>query len=946
MQRILATFSLCLLAVASFAQKGTVSGTITAPEAGKVQPMPFVNVAIKGTTTGATTDLDGRFSFLADPGDHVLQVSFVGFEPVERTIKVSAGQNVTANIELKTQAIEMKTVDVVATRRTDTEGAVLMETRKSMQVVNAISSETISKSQDSDAGEVMKRIPGVTVIGNSYIMIRGLNERYSNVQLHDVSAPSMEPDVRSFAFDIIPAGLIDRMLIYKSPAAELPGEFSGGVVKVYTKSIPNQSFFSANMSTTFRDGSSMQDFKQTPRGFLHSLGLNDGYNDLPAGFPSDVRSVDQSLDNGRINDVGRSLRNNWIPEQVNSMLDRSLSITNASKFSLFGKEAGNITSVNYSNAREIFNVQRADYNAYDMVNDRSFPLYEYNDQQFNHRVRTGILSNFAIRTSPNSTIEFKNLLTVFNMTQYVNRTGIDYDFQYVPNNHSFDQVYRGIYSGQLTGKHYWNEERTQLTWTGGYGHSYRDQPDFRRYRSDVDTTEGSTTLFVGVPLSPNYLGRFYSEMRESSQAGSIALEHQMDQTRRFAPKLRTGFFAERRARTFSARNIGYVRSNFLLFDEGLIEATIDSLFHPDNINQTTGIRIGEQSNPSDSYTASNLLTAAYVGADLPLIKDKLVLNTGVRVEYNQQRLESALLTGEPVIVDNPILNVLPSANFAYYITDKQILRLSYGRTVNRPEFRELAPFGFYDFNYNLVKKGSDSLRTPTIDNFDLRWELYPNPTEIISVALFHKEFTDPIETLFVPGGGSGGIKTFTFGNARFARSTGIEVEMRKSLMNWNAHRFIQRLSVVFNASLIDSEVNLGLEGLGQSNERPLQGQSPYIVNAGLYYQDTDRGLQFSALFNVIGPRIFIIGFDAYPDIYEMPRNMLDLTANIRLTKRFDMRLGVGDVFNQSFVLLQDANDDGVFDRVNDQIIQSYRPGRTYMMGLGFRIDRGDKDKTP
>lgn len=943
MNRILGSLLFSILALGTFAQKGTISGTITGLEGGKAQPMPFVNVALKGSSTGATTDLDGRFSFTAEPGSHTLLVSFVGFEPVERAVSVVAGQTARVDIELKGQAVEMKAVEVVTTRRTDTESAVIMETRQSMQVVNAISSEVISKGQDSDASEVMKRVPGITLFGNNYVMIRGLSERYSNVQLHDVSAPSMEPDVRSFAFDIIPAGLIDRLVVYKSPAAELPGEFSGGVVKVYTKSIPNTSFFSASVNTTFRDGSSMRDFNQPKRSFLHSLGLNDGYNDLPDGFPTDVRRVSNGNDLGAIDEVGRSLRNNWLPEQVNSMLDRSVSITNASKFTLWGKEAGNITSINYSNAREIFDVKRADYNAYDQINNRSFPLYEFNDQQFNQRIRTGIISNFALRTGRNSTIEFKNLFTVFNMTQYVNRTGIDYDFQYVPDNHSFDQVYRGIYSGQLTGTHYWNDERTKLTWTGGYGWSYRDQPDYRRYRSNVDTLTGESTLFVGVPLSPNYLGRFYSEMRENSQSVNVALEHQLSEAHNFAPKLRTGLYVENRGRTFSARNIGYVRSNFLLFDEGLIEASIDSLFHPANINQTTGIRIGEQSNPSDSYTASNLLMAYYVGADLPLIKDKLMMNTGVRAEYNMQRLESATLVGDPVIVDNPILSILPSANFAYTINPKQQLRLSYGRTVNRPEFRELAPFGFYDFNYNLVKKGSDSLRTPTIDNYDLRWEYYPSTSEMISVAFFHKEFKDPIETLFVPGGGSGGIKTFTFGNARFARSTGVEVELRKSLLNMTTNPVLQRFSMLFNASLIDSEVDLGNERLGQSNQRPLQGQSPYIVNAGVYYQDTDRGLQFSLLYNVIGRRIFIIGFDAYPDIYEMPRNMLDATANIRITKQFDLKLGVGDVFNQANVLLQDANKDGVFDRVNDQIIQSFRPGRTYMAGLSYRLNRAAKE---
>jgi hypothetical protein len=654
--------------------------------------------------------------------------------------------------------------------------------------------------------------------------------------------------------------------------------------------------------------------------------------------------VSNGNDLGAIDEVGRSLNNNWIPEEVNSTLDRNVAITNASRFKLWGKEAGNITSLSYQNRRSIFDVERGDYNAYDFINDRSSPLYLFNDQQFNQSIRTGLLSNFAIRFNPRHTVEFKNLITVFNSTQYVNRTGQDIDFQYFPDNHSFDQVYRGIYSGQLTGKHNYNEDRTTLTWTAGYGSSYRDQPDYRRYRSDVDPETGETTLFVGVPLSPNYLGRFYSEMRENTQAANVMVEHQLAPERKFSPKLRTGLFMDRNQREFSARNIGFVRSNFLLFDEGLLNVTIDSLFHPLNINQTTGIRIGEQSNPSDSYSASNFLLAGFVGADLPLIKDKLTLNTGVRVENNVQQLESALLTGEPVIVDNPILSILPSVNFAYNINSKQLLRLSYGRTVNRPEFREMAPFGFYDFNFNLVKKGSDSLRTPTIDNFDLRWELYPSPTEMVSVAFFHKGFTDPIETLFVPGGGSGGIKTFTFGNAKYARSTGIELEARKSLMGMFTSPVLERISVVFNASIIDSEVNLGRESLGQSNQRPLQGQSPYIVNAGLYYNDLDKGIQFSALYNVVGPRIFIIGFDAYPDIYEMPRNLLEVTSTIRLSQSFDLRVGVGDIFNQSHVLLQDANQDGRFDRNNDQIIQRYKSGRTFLLGLNFHFDRANKSE--
>ncbi|MBK6527381.1 MAG: hypothetical protein IPG07_18590 [Crocinitomicaceae bacterium] len=194
------------------------------------------------------------------------------------------------------------------------------------------------------------------------------------------------------------------------------------------------------------------------------------------------------------------------------------------------------------------------------------------------------------------------------------------------------------------------------------------------------------------------------------------------------PLLKAGIFFERKDRSFKARNLGYVKSNFMLFDDNLLNTTIDSLFFPTNINTTTGIKIAESTNPSDSYTASNYLMAAYIGSELQLAK-KSKTEHGVRTEYNIQELNSRTLSNAPINVYNPILSVLPSVNLTYTIKDTlyktMLLRFAYGTTVNRPEFRELAPFGFYDFNFNLVNKGSDSLKTPTIHNFDLRWEMYP-----------------------------------------------------------------------------------------------------------------------------------------------------------------------------------------------------------------------------
>lgn len=917
---------------AAMSQDAFITGRIVDE---KGEALPFVNVISVEHKVGKATDFDGVYKFRVPAGKNTIRCSFTGYISDSVVVDVKPGQTIQKDFILFETTTTKSEVEIFAIRKTNTEIAVIQEVKESKQIVNAMSAEMIEKTGDSDASEVVKRIPGVTVVGNNFIMIRGLSERYNNVLLHDVFAPSMETDVKSFAFDIIPSNMIDRILIFKSPAPEITGEFAGGVVKIYTKSIPDSNYTAVSYSNTYRNGTTFGNFKQPERSSWHWTGINDGYYNMPSNLPNNFNSVN---DANRLSEHGRAFKNSWLPTENNALPDLSVSVTHGRKMKWGKVDVGNITALTYNNSRISFSSQRNDYNAYDFTNDKSQFIYEFDDKVYRQNVRTGLLHNWAFRFNSRNTIEFKNMLNVFSETEYINRRGVDYEFNYFPNNHSFQQVYRGIYSGQLMGKHQTKNELTTLNWTAGYGYSYRDQPDYRRYRSDiVDLETDEALLFVGVPVSPNYLGRFFSEMRENSQSLNVMVTRKL-RSETWKPLFKAGTFIERKHRRFDARNIGFVQSDFMQFDQNLLLGTIDQLFAHQNINETTGIKVAESTNPSDSYLASNMLFAGFVGAELPFFK-RFNLNTGLRVEYNDQRLTSATISGNPIVIENPILSLLPSANLTYNLTkdEKMLLRLAYGKSVNRPEFRELAPFAFYDFNFNLVKKGSDSLRTPSIHNFDVRWELYPNPGEMITVALFHKQFNDPIETLFVPGGGSGGIKTFTFGNARMATSTGIEVEVRKSLKGLLKGTFVDDISLMFNGSLIRSHVELGMAQLGQSNERPLQGQSPYILNTGLFYQHSSNGWSANIVYNVIGPRIFIIGFDVYPDIYEMPRHLLDFNITKKFKNNMEVKLSVGDIFNQEIMLLQDANQNGKFERNADQIIQRYRPGSTMSLGFSYKF---------
>ena len=922
----------------AYTQNGILRGTVSDKNTGET--IVGASVVVDGTLTGTAANLDGEFVLPnLSPGNISIRVSFISYETVIiDDIVIEPGRTTFLDVALEEATLAIEGVEVTARRITHTEMSVISAIRAANVVASGISAQQISRSQDSDAAAVVKRIPGVTLVDDRFIMVRGLSERYNATLLHGMYAPSMEADIRSFSFDIIPSNLLERVLIYKSPSPDLPGDFAGGVIKVYTKTLPDEDNLSITYSSGYDTQTSLDDFYTQQNGKLHRLGFNNGYHSLPEGFPENLRSI--STDQEAVAEAGRSLGNNWVPQKISAGLNHSFSLSGGKRFSIGAFELGNITAITYSNSRSNDNVSRADFNNYDMANQMISYIYEFNDNQNSEKIRSGLLHNWTVTWGGNHTLEFKNLFNQLSNTQYIYRTGPNYDFNFFADNHSFHTIYRGIYTGQLSGKHDLSNNQTSLEWTAGYGYSFRDEPDYRRYRSDLDTNTQDLTLYVPFGAAAAYfLGRFYSEMEERNYTASASLTQRLVFPGRpnFVPEISAGFFFEDKDRFFLSRNMGYVRSSSFLFDQDLLDKPIDHLFQPENINATTGIKIDEQSNPSDSYEAANTVKAGYLMVNIPFTR-KLRLVGGLRIEDNEQVLNSFTLTNQPINVVYPVTSLLPSANLSYNLTGKMLIRTAWGKTVNRPEFRELAPFGFYDFNFNLVKKGNEQLQSATAGNFDLRWEYYPAPGEVINIGLFYKNFKSPIETSFVPGGGSGGIKTFTFSNADKAISRGVEIEMRKSLAGIFSSAFLSDLTVLFNAALIDSKVELGEAGLAQSKtERPMFGQSPYIVNAGLYYRNEQNDLQVNLLYNVIGKRIFIIGYDDYPDIYEMPRNHLDLTFTKGFGNRLELKAGIRDILNADIILMQDANQDGIFDLETDQVIQRYRPGTVINIGLGYRF---------
>ncbi len=927
----------------TFAQGGTVRGTIK--DAVTKEDLVGATVFIEGINKGAAADINGFFSIANVPvGTYKLKISFVGYKvKFIENVKVVDGSVTEINTFVEEdQATTLNEVRVVAKKLTNTEVSVISEIKAAQQIVSGISAAQIGKTLDRTAAEVVKRVPGVTIFGDRFINIRGLNERYNTVMLNNVFTPSMESDVRSFSFDVIPSGQIDRILVYKSPAAELPGEFAGGVVKIFTKSIPDENYLTIDVSGAYRDGTTGKEFFSPQTGKYAYTGFNNGYSDLPKYFPTtnELKQI-ATTNQAALAQAGQMLRNTWTPESSTAIPDLRFSITGAYKF--IDKEdlkLANITAVNYSNTRTIFEMARSDFgysinqNNVETINEDT----KFRDLQYNNSIRAGFLHNWALRLNENHTFEFKNLYNQMSNAQYVNRNGLENGGTW--NIRSLDQVYRGIYTGQVLGRHNFNDNKTKLDWVVGYNKSNSDRPDYKRFRYSTDN--GSTPVLLvpfGAAQTVN-LGRTNIVLDEHAILGGINLIQKLTLVKGTTPEgnkeleLKAGAFYEKKERTFTARNLGYVRANSSLFDIGSLP--IEQIFALQNINSTNGVKIDEQTNASDSYDASNNQIAGYVSGNYSFTK-KLNLIAGVRVEKNVQKLNSYDISrNAPVNYKRDLTNILPSANLTYNFSEKALLRLAYGKTLNRPEFREVAPFSFYDFVNNRVITGNPTLNNAEIDNYDFRYEFYPTPAEVISIAAFYKNFKNPIEVIF------DGVNNanLTFGNAESAYSAGFEIEVKKSLDKLTASPLLSKINLVFNGAFIYSRVKLGAASQNQSDNRPLQGQSPYIINAGINYNDAKKNTQISLLFNVIGKRIYAVGnsFAAgYPDWYEMPRNVVDFTFSKEIAKNLMLKGGITDILNQRNLIIQDGNKDNTFDSNVDQIIQSYSPGRTYSLGVVYTL---------
>jgi TonB-dependent receptor len=892
-------------------------------------------VVIEGTTTGGQTNVEGRYEINnLVPGKYTIIFKYVSYTTKSVSdIEVKAGEATTLNVAMEEAATTMQEVVITSSYKKESIGALYSIQKNNIAISDGISSDIIKRSPDKSTGEVLRRVSGASIQDNKFVVIRGLSDRYNYALINGSPLPSTEPDRRAFSFDIFPANLLDNMTITKAATPELPGDFAGGVIELKTKDFPEETFFNISAGTSYNSISTFKPYyRNTTRGKTDWLGIDDGTRDLPGAFPKDKQSVTGLKKQAA---AAQLIKNDWGNEKVNSTpLGQSLQVSYGTKGKVLGNTAGAIVALTYNNSQRYNLIERQNF---EQVGTNR--LFYYRDENYKNSVLWGALANFAYQVGDNSKISFKNIYNVTADNNTILRTGSNYesgtDTELV-RAYIYEFVSKTMYSSQLNFEHTFPASKIKLNINGGYSAIERNEPNMRTlsYSRSSAATDGTPYLAEIGTIPDKNSRKFYSKLNEDgySANGNVTVPFKISGTNH---SIKLGGGVQTRKREYDARFLAYKR--FGIMSDSILSLGPDQLLEASNIMDTTktplkGFVIEDISNPTSQYDAESNLKYGFIMFDNKLLK-KLRVVWGARIESNMVKLNVDTLSS--LKVDTQNIDILPSVNFTYELTQKTNIRLAYSKTLSRPEFRELASFTFEDFVTNVFVQGNKDLKRGTIDNYDIRFETYPNAGEIFSVTGFYKTFKDPIEFVF-----EGGNNTKTYRNVKGATTYGVEFEIRKKLNIFNRFNALaweqwDNFTVSANYSLIRSEVDLSGNLFVYDSLRPLQGQSPYVINAGLQYYEPNVGFGVSLLYNIIGKRIVEAGYSGYADVWEAPRSLLDLQITKTLYKKIEFKFNCSDILNQSRIFYQDIDKNNKYNEDKDTFITRTKYGTTYSFSLAY-----------
>ncbi|MDC3981919.1 TonB-dependent receptor [Polyangium jinanense] len=919
------------------AGKGVIWGVVT--DAKTKEPVIDAQVSVVGTNKKAIADFDGRYRLELAPGTYELRVFYQLYKAQRvQNVRVTAGTVEKVDVTLSTEESKQEiVVEIEADPDRASAAAQTLLRKNAAHTGDAVSAQEIARTPDRNAADAARRVVGASVVGQRYVYVRGLGDRYTNALLNGVPLPSPEPDRQAVPFDLFPTTVLSDLTIVKTFTPDMPGDFTGGSVRVSTRELPEKFtisgtfYLGANSETTFRSRLTYAG------GGTDFLGIDDGTRALPPGIPTDYK-----VGKGDVKPDG-SLVTQREADEFGRMLNRPMT---TSRTTALPNMSGNFT---IGNTHRFGDEHEFGYMAA-LTYGRRF------------QVRSGeILRTFTIDTNISNELDLQNdyrVETGLDVVSWGGFAGLTYRYakdhkvsliglhsrsseneareiagraeEGGPGRTAYDTrlrfVSRSLTFGQLAGEHKIRKANdATLEWNLTASAATSDEPDTREnvYLADDGRKAWQSTTLSGM--------HFYASQAETALGGAV---HYTQPIRKgdSPTRVKVGGLVQVRSRAFDARRFRYIPTPETTEEAAALSLPPDQLFTNEYIGSS--LSLTEYTRTTDSYDATQRMFSGYFMADTS-IRPWMRVVLGARVEASSQRLDtidpSKLV---PQHVELSTADLLPSLGLVFKTNERSNLRASVTRTVARPQLRELAPFSFTDYFGARENQGNPDLDRTTIVNADLRFEFFPTLAEVAAISVFYKDFTKPIEQIIMPS--SRGIVSYR--NAKGAQNAGIELELRKNLAFVSP--ILADLGVLANLTLVHSRVSLEEgEGVQTSNVRPLAGQSPYVVNAGLDYASDKRGTRVRVLYNVYGRRIAQVGMDGLPDVYEQPRHLLDVTVAQRVGKYVDLKLSAENLLLAPVVFTQGPSQENVAheDIPNlTNVVQQFQPGATFTLSATFQ----------
>jgi outer membrane receptor protein involved in Fe transport len=898
------------------AQTGRVVGQVLDAQTGR--PIAGAQVMLEGTQSGALAGVDGRYVIRNAPaGTVAVRALMIGYATKTVTgVTVARGGTAEVNVALEPAAVQLQGITVSAGQERGSVARALNEQRNAVVVMSAITTEEISRSPDSDAAGAVKRVSGVTVQDGKYVFVRGLGERYTTTSLNGARVPSPEPERKVVPLDLFPSGLLQTVTTSKTFTPDLAGDFSGAQVNIQTRSFPTRRQFTFSASTGVNPLVTGKSIPFAPGAGSEWLGMAASDRRLPSEVARFGNFQTAVPTQGDVNRMVSSFRNAWSARTQTGRPKASFSTSLGGSDPLFGQQFGYLFSGTYSYAEEA-KADQVRAQALPTAGGGTAEINRFEGTSGGRSVLWGGLANLSTLVGTHSRFE---LNATYNRTAddearvesgYSENLGQEFQIQ------RLRYVERSVFSGQLRGEHQLGSAH-RLDWSGTSSTVRRSEPDRSEFVTQMDADPS------GNPLPPTWFSvsnegavRTFGELTESAVEGTASYTFTFGPSGRQS-RLKLG--GTGRATDREAFNDAFAISATL--DRAGRELRPEEIFDGRFASEDARVFRVTPIAQGGSYSAQDRLAAGYGMLDLALT-GSVRLVAGARLERSEVTVDAQSTLGQPVRTSPGYTDLLPSLSVNWTVTPEHTLRLSASQTLSRPEYRELAPVQFREVLGGDNVVGNPDLQRSLIKNLDLRWEWYPTPAEALTVALFAKDFRDPIERVFL---GTSGTRIITFTNAEAAHNYGVELELRKGLGLLS--QALETTTFFTNATLMKSEIqiNQSLSGAFQTaDQRPMVGQSPYVVNAGLTYTTAGNSVSATVLYNVAGRRISSAAELPLPSVYEEARHALDLSL------RFPLKAGVKAKVDFENLL------DSPYEMTQGSVVREYwRTGRKFSFGVTWQ----------